>query len=125
MWIEIAAGHRDRIASRHREGAVGLRADGAGPADVIRIGRVLPRKYLARSAQDGWLFGGRRHGVQTRHGLQIWADLPVVMRPNEQASGGCCSSLVRGISMVDGSSRHLLPPPLLPPSPLGVTRDSQ
>src|ERR1041385_6689213 len=49
-----------------REVAVGLRADGAGPAAVITIGRVVSRRYLARSALDGWLFGGRRHGAHPR-----------------------------------------------------------
>src|ERR1043165_5995921 len=33
---------------------------GSDAAPVIWIGRVLPRRYLAKSAQDGWSFGGRR-----------------------------------------------------------------
>src|ERR1041385_1552786 len=57
---------KDFDKRRQREVAVGLRADGAGPADVIWIGRVLPRTYLAGFAQDGWLFGGRRHGAHPR-----------------------------------------------------------
>src|SRR5262245_43914082 len=58
--IEIAVGDRDSDRETPTRGRRGRPRSGWGLGQpVITIGRVVSRKYLAGSAHDGWLFGGR------------------------------------------------------------------